>query len=289
MIIQTFLTAVCLGGTVLGVQTVAQDASSETASNENSLNLLFNGGTAAEYVEAVRQASPQANIVVFADLSKVSMPPLRVKSVNTETALSLLERLPQQQGPAVVKIELHRDGPLNSRQSETPLPVYSIMARIAEPKGSEARDSLVLEVGEALNDRVKAADLLTSIETSLAMLDGEFPPAQLKFHEATALLIARGHPEQMDCIMRVVQQLRDRSIRDRQVLQSSLDTLRESARLAEEEAESLRRELIVFRTRNEVLEQELQSAKRQQADLEQQMRKLGVELEAARQPTKPSP
>jgi len=225
-----------LAMTAIAVVTVAPVAAQNipTAPNQRPalrlaslLNLEFKGGTAAEYIESIRKTTDEVNLVVLTDLASVAVPAVTLKSVDPGTALSLLESLPETQGNRRVRIQVRKDqATLTGNAQEGQWPVFTITAETSESRRSDARDSLVLQVGDVLDEQVKAADMLTAIEAALSMLEPEFPAAQIKFHEATALLIARGHPEQMGCVQRVVQQLRERKAIAEQAFLPQLDRLK---------------------------------------------------------------
>jgi len=221
------------------------------------VTMQFTGGTAAEFVEAVRQASSDANIVVLADLSQVSMPPVGLRNVDLGAALRVLQSLRSDSSDRHIAIHILEEQGTGQSDEQS---VFTVSGDIQTRKRSAApRDSLVLQMGDVLDEQVKAADMLTAIEAALAMLEPDFPAPQIKFHEATALLIARGQAEQMACIQLLVQQLRQRKMISEQPVQKQLQDLQNAVA----ESNANKKAAVDFQMRADMLEQRLTIVQRE--------------------------
>jgi hypothetical protein len=84
----------------------AQQPAADHADGPATLSLTFDGGTAMEFIAALRKATPDANIVVLGDMQRISMLPVQLTSVDVWSALRLLEQLPQAQGDLSVKVQV---------------------------------------------------------------------------------------------------------------------------------------------------------------------------------------
>ena len=248
---------------------------------ERLLSLDFGGGTAADYVAAVRKVAPDANIVVMADVSSISMPPVQLKNVDVRSALRVLNSIPQDQPGRHIEVNVATDHA-----------VHTISARFLTTSSVD-RDSTVMDISGLLEGQTKPADVLTAIETALQMLQGEYQPAQIKFHEATGLLIARGHPEQIGTIQRVVQQLNEKNARLRRRAEEADNAKADASKVTElaGQLEQSRRQMDDFarqgaewKTKFDVMQAELERARnelqareRAIADLQRQVNELTME------------
>lgn len=247
------------------------------------MTLDFPGGTAAEYIASLRRANPNANIVVLGELARVRMAPVQLKNVDVLSALSVLDQIPQSQGSFEAKIEVH-----NVASSQDVPDVYTVTAHIHErgPSPGQMQTS-VISMADVLGESLKAADALTAIQTALELIGAESEPAQIKFHEETGLLIARGTPEQIETIRQVNSQLRERAgtlemrAQNAQAAQQQSQYSALSA-AARRDAEAAQNETVQWRTKYDVLQQAMAQLQKQNADLEMELRTIRAEAEANR-------
>lgn len=273
------LIAVCICGLAWTGIAASQDAESsksqaprEQSTLEKPITLEFGGGTASQYVEAVRKASGDVNIVTMADLSDLSMPPVKLKSVAAYSALHLLEFIPREQPGRRVEVSVRPDGG-----------IIAISSKVVLMDRQDARESLVISVVDLLDAKIKSADLLTAIEAALDMLKGQYEAAQIRFHESTGLIIARGHSEQMAAIQRVVDELREQIARKRgpeeagQRAEAAMKNLEEAKSQLDrmhEQLEVASRQAMESQTRAEMLERELAQAQQAAQERETIMRHM---------------
>lgn len=190
-----------LGGP-LASNGVAQ-RSTPAATEPPLIRVSYEGGYAADYVEAIRKAAGGINVFIAPEAVKVPMPPMELTNVTIPAALSLLhERLHVDATGQVIRLRFD-DG---QKFAENEQPIYSIVADIrgqSMPPGANR----VWSVAHLLKHDMKGEDILTAIETSLSLFESNVAKVQLKFHEATGLLIARGSGEQMAAINEVIEGL----------------------------------------------------------------------------------
>jgi len=253
----------------------------------SALTLDFPGGTAADYIGALRKASPNANIVVLGDLARIRMAAVQLKNVDVHSALLVLDRLPQDQGSFIAKVNVE-----NVASSQDVPDVFTVTADIRDrgnPPG--VQQTTVISMADLLGENLKSSDALTAIQTALGLIASGGEPAQIKFHEETGLLICRGSPEQIENIEQVIRQLRERA--------GTLDMRAQSAKAEQQQAEAmhlaadrdskaraeneaLSRQLSEWQTRAQLMENAVEEARKEMSQLKDELRALAVERDQLR-------
>lgn len=168
----------------------------DAGSNDDRVTLNFKGGTVAEYLAALKQAAPRANVVFTAEVGGVPMPPVELRGANWHTAVQLVDEHTAWVDGVQTMVQV-------KRVPGDPM-IYRVSVHRSPPR-VEAVRSRVWTV-RALLDQVKAPDLLSAIEAALAMQQSETEP-RVAFHEATGLIIAQALPAQIEVIEEVIVQL----------------------------------------------------------------------------------
>ena len=272
-----------------------QSAPDET---EELINVDFKGGSAADYVQAVRKAARNANIVVMNDISKVPMPETQLRNVTVWSAVQVLSSVPKEHRGQMIEMRVDRQThrPMTGGRQIGPQspgePVYVISARHGSDQlaAPTARDLSVMELSQIVGEATKADDVLSIVESALGMFKQEYDPADVRFHESTGVLIVRGHPEQVRAVEKVMIGLRERHARaiaesePARKLEWAYSRIEElEMRLAQSEqlmrAEA--RDKIEWQTRGEVLGHELERTKAQLTDqiemLQRELQKRSME------------
>lgn len=202
------------------------------------IDLVFLGGTISEYVEAVRSAAGGgANIVLTTtDAGSVSIPPITLDSVSVGAAVGLLEG--EYKVDPHVRIQIHVDsiGP----PAEGGTPVFRVSARKhGDTAPTEVKVWSVLDLigDQSAGGKMSAKEVLTAVETAVELLVENDQPAQVRFHQSTGLLIARGTSGQLRAIDQVIGELRG-SLAVLEVWQGLKEASEAQARIAELEAET---------------------------------------------------
>lgn len=161
------------------------------------VSLAFPGGTLGQFVAAVRQAQPDANIVVVPLAAEVVVPPMEVRRTGLEQALE--------------SACLVADGPHEVRVKEFAgpgQPVYTILVNTSRRAEGQARNAataaaaaqrvfslneLTRPRGDGL-DPLPVATILSAVELA-AGEDGKAP--LLRYHADSGLLLVRGTPAQV--------------------------------------------------------------------------------------------
>lgn len=258
------------------------------------LTLDFPGGNGAEYVAMLRKAAPDGNIVVLGDIDQIRIPAVRLHSVDLFSALKVLDSLPETQDGRNVDVKIQ-----TIQQRSNQEPVFAVTAQVyrmpQQPRPTMPQTT-VISMADLLGENLKPADALMAIDTALGLIRSEPPvePAQIKFHEQTGLLIARGTPEQVASIQEVIGQLRERA--------GTLETRLQRAtaeRQAQERAhqdsnlvtalrqtnDETTRALTQERTKAEILQKAMDDMQHRLATLEEENRVLRDRLAGGRAPT----
>ncbi|MEC9374663.1 MAG: hypothetical protein VYC34_12500 [Planctomycetota bacterium] len=188
-------------------------------------DLAFEGGTVAEYVAAVQAANPEANVVLMPGAGAFSAPPVELKGVTTEAALSVLQDQSRRVGDAMQALDVDDHFMEATGQS-----LYRIMVH---GRAESAPTATVWSVEDILSGGVSTDDLLTGVQAALRLFE---QPAKVQFHEETSLLLLRGPQEQLDVVERVLKEMRDgaatrsRQARERQLQMEELEVEQQSLR-----------------------------------------------------------
>jgi hypothetical protein len=250
----------------------AQAQRSGQAGDNAVLDLDFDGGTAAQYIDQIRRKVVYANIVADPGVDLVEMLPVQLKRVSLHQALALLDGMSAEGEDHQIVLDL---GILPGEDSMT---VYKIEAKGRTFGERARRDSRIWSLQQVIAHGYTASDVLTAVEISLEMIENTQSPADVRFHEDTALLIVRGHPSQLDAINALVSQLtvsparheRDEQARSRleqtqlKLVEAQADAARfhEKATAARDEADQLARQVTEWQTRAQLYRDELESMRK---------------------------
>ncbi|HUU82429.1 MAG TPA: hypothetical protein VM243_02890 [Phycisphaerae bacterium] len=237
------------------------------------IDLEFPGGTVAQYVDALRKVTPEANVVVITpEVLEITLPPVQLKSVGLGDAVFLMEGDYEPKAHVHVRIEVNQIGPWDESQRA----VFQVSGTVVR-KGRTGTETHVWTVADLLAEGVGPEAVLTAVETALALYAEDHEPAQVRFHEETGLLIARGDPWQVEVIDDVVDGVREGRQRQResdmQKRKSEADTETQQRVTELEEqlhARDLETERMVMRL--QAIEEERDRLQNQQSELLQQVR-----------------
>ena len=192
--------------TLLAVLAVAA-LTAPAYANPSLIDVDFPGGTLTEYVDTVRQAAGHSNIVVAPEAADIAVPPVRLKSVPLVGALEVLQGDYQPTERTTYRVNLLELGPWGVDDDETP--VYRVSAEVhrrGRPSTTMVRVWCIADMA----DNIPPEDVLAAIETAVGLTDSlEYGEASIRFHEPTNLIIAQGHPTQLDSVQQVVGRLHE--------------------------------------------------------------------------------
>jgi len=245
-------------------------------------DLDFAGGTIADYVKAILRVQKNANIVVMPEAASVTMPAMQLRGVDLDAAANLLDGRRVITGHTNVVTSVRTVG--SSRQ---PSPgIYTISAKT----DLQPAQTQIHSVVDLLEGGLSSDDMMTAIETTLALIGDIQPTAQIRFHPQTGILIVRGHPEQVQAVNEVIGQLYDGVQRQRRKADEKvrLDRARVQADAATAQVGQLKAELSAasisiseHQARSSILQQEIERLLRRVDTLEQERLVLTERLNAA--------
>ena len=178
---------------------------------EKTFDLEFRGGTVEEYVDAIRNSVGEVNIVVMPEATELYLEPFTLHQVDLYAAINLLEGLSEKTATRTVEIETDLAETYTAEANE----IIVIHANVKQHTYTTQKTYLVITVQDLfIEDGFTHEDLATAIETAMAISTGNLDEPEIRFHEETGLIIARGHPEQMDTIGQVIEQLREGIMRE---------------------------------------------------------------------------
>lgn len=168
-------------------------------------DLNFPGGTIGQYCDVLRKASGNPNVLVSTDAAKVPMPPVSLTAVTLENALALLQGMNHETATSYTEVRVETVFPT----TETDRTIYRILDDTHRTGAQDTTVSRVLSVSDLIEtESIKAEDLLSAIEATVAQASADLGEADIKYHDATYLLIIRAHVQQVDAIEELVKQLR---------------------------------------------------------------------------------
>jgi hypothetical protein len=171
-------------------------------------HLAFPGGTLEDYAQAIRGNLPLVNIVVMPEARSLPVPPVELHTVGVDQALDLLEGESYPDERTIVRITVRQIG-VAPGAGEPTNPVFRISAEKHSRGRPAATEVQVWTVAALLSKELPAEAILTAIETSVDLASGTYGPAEVRFHEATGLIIACGYTEQLDAIDCVIDRLQE--------------------------------------------------------------------------------
>jgi hypothetical protein len=230
-------------------RTAAQDRGGEKL-----ISLNFPGGTALAYVNAVRRAAGDINVVVAPEAAEIIMPEVSIKQVSVGAAIALLDNRSREHLHRRVKLEVGHV-PVHF---DTERPTYQIIAHVDGRPSVKAAS--VWTVAALLESHLTSAAVLSAVETALEVVGSSTEP-DVRFHEDTALLIASGDHDQLKAIEQVLERLEEAVHREHdamlQQVEMQLQEIDGDRQEAKEQLQEARAEAQAARNRNNALAQEI--------------------------------
>ncbi len=167
------------------------------------IDVRFSGGTATQFIEAIRKAAGDINVLVAPDAVKVKMPPVTLSNVSVAAALNLLDGKEQRTPNQIVRVKVDMMPRHSSLERET----FQIRVDVRRDR-ERVPGAYVWSVSSLLDHDISSLALLSAVEMALDVI-GSDTKLDVRFHEDTGLLIAMGDFGQMETIDGVLEQLRE--------------------------------------------------------------------------------
>lgn len=153
-------------------------------------------GTVKDFIQILRESSPQLNIVVTENAAEYPLPEIKLVKVPVRGAISLLSTLSDN----AVEVSYQ------SQEEGHDANLILISSQVGAPFNRESTTVRVLNVKYLLQASNREA-LLSALDEGYRLLDNQQAPVELKIHEATGLLFVKGTPEQLMLAESVVEQI----------------------------------------------------------------------------------
>lgn len=256
------LLVLCTVLAVLAGTTTSVDAQEANPPFET-LDLEFKGGTALDYLDAVRREAGRLNVIAKPEVGMVKIEPVELRQVDLSSAIYMLNGMIEETGDRAVELEVDivRHGPGE--------PIYIVRAEVASISRPRRVHSAVWSVQEILDGGLGAEDLLTAVQTSIDLFGESSTKTEIRFHEETGLLIARGPVEEIESIESVIVALakspakgREEALNQlREEAVAEINALRQRLEDSEHEAQMLSRRVAEAESRHEFTRSELDQIK----------------------------
>ena len=188
---------------VLLLSAFAATGTTAQSPTENQLiDVRFPGGTATKYIEAIRKAAGDINVLVAPEAVKIQMPPVSLTNVSVAAALNLLDGKEQRTPNQIVRVKVNVMPTYSNAEHAT----FRVRADI-RPDREQVPGAYVWSVSALLTHDISSQALLSAVEMALDVI-GSDTKLDVRFHEDTGLLIAMGDLGQMETIDGVLEQLR---------------------------------------------------------------------------------
>src|SRR5690606_1268737 len=160
------------------VRRIVDEALAKQGQAMEAFSVTFEGGTVTQYLDAIRRASPSANVIGAEGLDQYTVPAITLKGVTTKGARRPLASVAQDAHGRIADLSVRMDDGvvsvwLNKRESQT-------IFQDEEPPALEAfvwNSKTLTETG-----LVSVADITGAIETALSVFPGAKP--EVRIHEA---------------------------------------------------------------------------------------------------------
>jgi hypothetical protein len=227
------------------------------------IDVRFPGGTATKYIEAIRDAAGDINVLIAKDVVKIQMPPVTLSKVSVAAALNLLDGKEQRNPNQIVRVKVN----MMPRHSPNERETFQVRVDVRRDR-ERVPGAYVWSVSSLLDHDISSQALLSAVEMALDVIDSD-TQLDVRFHEDTGLLIAMGDLGQMETIDGVLDQL-----------QTGVDN--RLAEAAQSEAAGIPRELMRFEIHVSELTLMLQTRNKELAIAREELRAVERELERER-------
>lgn len=180
-----------------------QDAGAATdCSIGNTFNLTFSGGSLDQYVAAIQNALPCANILLAGDGKIFPVAAVTLRNVTALGALRLIEGNATRTGGRRSNVTIQ---PTKGDAGVLEAIRVQIVDFQPQVNQSNALHAAVFSVAEPLAMGAKQEDILGALEAALGVFESE--AGKIRFHAPTGLVMIRAPQEQLDIVEATVNML----------------------------------------------------------------------------------
>ncbi len=213
------------------------------ASPRSLLDLDFKGGTAVDFLDAVRQAvGDRVNIVAMPHVEEIAVPPMTLRRVDVVAAVMLLDGEHLESSNRLVMLRVQPVTGPSLGGDAAPLIKVDADVKVSGRYAAGPQRSNIWSVADLIAGGTSPDHIIKAVSTALELLGSDAQKAQVRFHTETALLLARAEIEQIEIIENVIDQLR-----------------RSSAQRREQSVEPIKREMLALQSQMEAAAKDRQA------------------------------
>lgn len=208
----------------------AQDESPDTGL----ISVDFPGGTITEYVNALAKAAGSLNVLISPEAADFSMPPVKLTKVSVSAAIDLVKGTRTDKNDRFVNLDVDQMRQTEANEQIT----FKIDAhRPNRGRPTEVKTlSRVWSIAHLIQDGVfNSKVVLEAVEMAIAVTKST-SKVDIRFHEATGLLIASGSTSQLSAIENVLDELGQsqqmKSYKSQLKMESDLEHLKNALNIA---------------------------------------------------------
>jgi len=242
----------------------ANTVHAQTVFESNDRGLIsvdFPGGTITEYIDALAKAAGSVNVLISTEAADLSMPPVKLTKVSVSAAIDLVNGTRTDKNDRFVNLDVDHLRQYEANEQET----FKINAnRPNRGRPTEVKTlSRVWSIAHLIQDGVyNSKVVLEAVEMAIAVTKST-SKVDIRFHEATGLLIASGSTSQLSAIENVLGELGQsqqmKSYKSQSKLESDLERLQNKLNLASDLTNEFAVKQAHLENENKVLRLELET------------------------------
>ncbi len=225
------------------------------------ISVDFKGGTITEYIDALAKAAGSVNVLISTEAADLSMPPVKLTKVSVSAAIDLVNGTRTDKNDRFVNLDVDHLRQYEANEQET----FKINAnRPSRGRPTEVKTlSKVWSIAHLIQDGVfNSKVVLDAVEMAIAVTKST-SKVDIRFHEATGLLIASGSTSQLSAIENVLGELGQsqqmKSYKSQLKLESDLEHLKNELNITSDKANASAVKQAQLEDENKALRLELET------------------------------
>lgn len=242
-------------------------ASSTQAQNDvpdaGLISVDFPGGTITEYIDALAKAAGSVNVLISTEAADLSMPPVKLTKVSVSAAIDLVNGTRTDKNDRFVNLDVDHLRQYEANEQETFKINAQSPGRRRPTEVKTQTPSGVWSIAHLIQDGVfNSKVVLEAVEMAIAVTKST-SKVDIRFHEATGLLIASGSTSQLSAIENVLDELGQsqqmKSYKSQLKLESDLERFKNELNIASDKANASAVKQFQLEDENKALRLELET------------------------------
>lgn len=223
------------------------------------ISVDFPGGTITEYIDALAKAAGSVNVLISTEAADLSMPPVKLTKVSVSAAIDLVKGTRTDKNDQLVSFNVNHLKRYEVNEQET----FKINAYRSPTEVKTQTHSRVWSIAHLIQDGVfNSKVVLDAVEMAIAVTKST-SKVDIRFHEATGLLIASGSTSQLSAIENVLDELGQsqqmKSYKSQLKLESDLEHLKNELNITSDKANASAVKQAQLEDENKALRLELET------------------------------